>query len=196
VNIKRKLRMLWMVPLNFILSWFADGIVDDTFAKFFKRQMDGLRRIKYAFLFIIFFSLGSFFSYYFSKGVYEDYRLKNHSISIVGEVLSSNYFEERRGRYASPMSNPRRTIRGYKVDVKFNDSGVEKIKTFEVENDMKKGSQVKVFHVPETNITSTERKSDDGSIWGIILGIGFLFYGGSYGLKLLSRIREKGETDE
>jgi hypothetical protein len=121
--------------------------------------------IGFSFAFLILIAFGS--TCLQVKGVYEGYRLRNDSISITGVVQSSKHFETVRGE-------PGKDVEGYKIDVKFNDSDIEKVKTFETPNDVKKGKEFKLYHVPGTNISSLHRNSDSGSVWGIIKGLGIM----------------------
>ena len=141
--------------------------------------------MKNGFLFLFWFSLGAFLFYYSSKEIYEGYRLRNHSILVIGEIQSSDYFQDRRGSRKN-----RRTVTGYKVNVRFFDSGVEKIKVFEFKNNVNKGAKVDLYHVPGTNISSLEIDYKSGKIvWNFIrlaLAIGLMIWGGLYGLKLFT----------
>jgi hypothetical protein len=92
---------------------------------------------------------------------------------IPGEIESSNYFKERRG-----SRKRRRNITGYQISVKFYDSGIEKIKKFEVKNQLDEGVKVNLYHVPNTDISSLDKDSAGGSFWLLFGSLGMMgFFG-------------------
>jgi hypothetical protein len=138
-----------------------------------------LTGLKNGFLFLLFFLIGLVVVYSSSEEIYKDYRLKNDSISVSGEIQSSEHFKKREGRRLR-----KRTVEGYKIDVKFYDSGVEKIKTFEVKSNIKEGTKIKLRHVPDTNISSIGGETQGLGIWGIVGGLVMMVIGIIFGLQL------------
>jgi hypothetical protein len=141
--------------------------------------------VKNGFLFLFFFTIGTFIFYYSGKDIYENYRIRNDSVMVVGKVQSSKYFKDRRG-----TRKRKRTVTGYKIDVKFYDSGLEKRKTFEVQNSVEEGTEVKIYHVPGTNISSLDGYPDLGSFISVILGLGIMIWGGMFGVQLIPKPEE------
>ena len=157
---------------------------DSSFLKFSHGVNNG-------FLFLFLFSIGSFILYYSVKEKYENYRIRNDSKMMIGKVQSSKYFKDRRG-----TRKRKRAVTGYKIDVKFYDSGLEKRKTFEVQKSVEEGTEVKIYHVQGTNISSLDGYPDLGSFWGVLSGLGIMILGGMFGVQLIPKPEETQRTSE
>jgi len=148
------------------------------------------RFAQYSF-FSLMVGIGGFLLYYQVPKSIDQVRLATNGVETVGTVVSSEYFNERRG-----SRKRRRWVSGYKVTFEVEDPLLGTVtKTLESQDDLPIGSRYNLYQVPNTDIIEAAKDFD---FWRTILFplfcVGMTLFGlvSIYGLTMNSRASNEG----